>query len=390
MDNHSKQEKRRIPLQPDWINRFLDINLTADEMKVILQKIGCTFEGETVVVPSFRPDLEHKADIAEEIARFYGYNRIPTTSIKGGAQGKYTERQKFDRTVSDTMLALGLSEIMTYSFISPKYYDKICMPACHPLRRSVTISNPLGEDTSIMRTIALPSLLEILSKNYNNRNDTAYLFELAREYIPTEEDKLPIEKNKLIAGMYGEGTDFFTLKGIIEELLERVSIYGYDIERAEEEFAYHPGRCARVLLNGEELGIFGEIHPQVSENYGISQRVYALSIDMDVLYQYSAKSKQYAPLPKFPAITRDLALICDDAIPVMTLEKAMTKAAGKMLENIKLFDVYKGKQIEEGKKSVAFSITLRSKDSTLTDEQANSAVKKMIQALESLGASLRS
>ena len=390
VDDYSDKERRRIPLQPEWINRFLDISLSADEMKAILKKIGCTFEGDDVVVPTFRPDLEHKADISEEIARFYGYNKVPSTSVKGSAQGKYTERQKFDRILSETMLALGLSEIMTYSFISPKYYDKIGMPAEHPLRKSVTISNPLGEDTSIMRTIALPSLLEILAKNYNNRNDTACLFELAKEYIPTEEDKLPVEKNKLIAGLYGKDADFFTLKGIIEELLDRVSIYDYDVKAAQDEFAYHPGRCAQILVNGAVLGVFGEIHPQVAETYGINERVYSLSLDADLLYQYSEKEKQYMPLPKFPAVTRDLALICDDAIPVLTLEKAMSKAAGKLLENIKLFDVYKGKQIEAGKKSVAFSITLRSKENTLTDEQANGAVNKIIKALETLGASLRS
>lgn len=390
MDDHSSKEPRRLPLTVDWINQFLDISLSRSEMEAILTKLGCRVEGGDILVPTFRPDLEHKADIAEEIARFYGYNNITSTSIKGGAQGKYTDRQKFDRTISETMLALGLSEIMTYSFISPKYYDKIGMPAGHPLRRSVVISNPLGEDTSVMRTVALPSMLETLARNYNNRNASAHLFELAREYIPTTDNELPVEKNKLVGGLYGEGVDFFTVKGIVEDLLERVSVYGYDVEADATAYSYHPGRCAKLTIGGEELGVLGEIHPTVAENYGISGRVYAFTLDTDVMFRHTCTEKQYHPLPKFPAVTRDLALLCDDAIPVLTLEKAISKAAGSLLENIKLFDVYKGKQIAEGKKSVAFSITLRSADSTLTDETASATVAKVIKALEDLGATLRS
>ena len=203
MDDHSKAQPRKIPLEADWINRFLDLSLSEEEMRAILSKLGCQFDGDLVIIPTYRPDLVHKADIAEEIARFYGYNKIPSTSIRGGAQGKYSARQKFDQTISRTMLAAGLSEIMTYSFVSPKVYDKILVPADSPLRKSVVISNPLGEDTSIMRTTALPSMLEILQRNYNNRNASAHLFEIAREYIPTAENELPVEKNKLICGFYG-------------------------------------------------------------------------------------------------------------------------------------------------------------------------------------------
>lgn len=390
VDDHSKKGQNRIYLDVKWINNFLDLSLTDAEMRKILAKIDCHFDGDDILIPTYRPDLEHKADIAEEIARFYGYNKITATDIKGGAQGKYSDRQKFDRTINETMLALGLSEIMTYSFISPKYYDKILMPTDHPLRKSVTISNPLGEDTSIMRTIALPSLLETLARNYNNRNASAHLFEIAKEYIPTADDKLPMEKNKLIAGWYGENVDFFYVKGVVEDLLNRISVYDYDIEAASDVFSYHPGRCARLTINGEEMGIIGEVHPQVAENYGMACRVYAVSLDTDILFAHAKKEKQYKALPKFPAVTRDLALICDDDIPVLTLEKAISKAAGSLLENIKLFDVYKGKQIAAGKKSVAFSISLRSADSTLTDEQAVNTVNKVIRALEALGAVLRS
>lgn len=382
--------ERRIKLDPQWINSFLATDITRDRMVEILEKIECEIDGDEIIVPTFRPDLEHKADIAEEIARFYGYNVIDSTAISGGAQGKYSARQKFDQMLGDSMLAMGLSEIMTYSFISPKYYGKVLMPENHPLRNSVVISNPLGEDTGIMRTTALPSMMEILAKNYNNRNPQAHLFELAKEYIPTKPEELPVEKNKLIAGMYGGDIDFFTIKGIAEALLDKAGVYGWDIEASSEPFGYHPGRCAVLTVGGEELGVLGEIHPDCAKNYGIGERVYAMSLDADVMYKNAQLSKSYKPLPKYPAITRDLAVICDENIPVLTLEKAISSAAGNYLESLKLFDVYQGKQIEAGKKSVAFSIILRSPDSTLTDEQASAAVKRIMKALDKAGAVLRS
>lgn len=390
IDDHSKNEPVRIKFNPDWINHFLNTNLTADEMKAILEKIECKIEGDEIIAPTFRPDLLHKADIAEEIARFYGYNVIPSTAIKGGAQGKYSIRQKFDMTITDTLIALGVNEIMTYSFISPKYYNKVMMPENHTLRNSVVISNPLGEDTSIMRTTALPSMLEILSKNYNNRNENAYLFEIAKEYIPTAPDKLPTEKNVLTSGFYGDGVDFFKVKGIAEQVLSRSGVKNYDIKADSEQFGYHPGRCAVLTINGEPLGVIGEIHPKVRENYGIGTRVYCFSLNVDTMFEYAQLEKHYTPLPKYPAVTRDLALLCNEDTPVLELEKAIESAAGKYLESVKLFDVYQGKQIESGKKSVAFSLTLRSSEGTLTDEQATGAVNKAIKALEKIGAVLRS
>ncbi len=390
VDDQSESEPVRIKFNPDWINHFLSTDISADEMKAILEKIECKIEGNEIVVPTFRPDLLHKADIAEEIARFYGYNVIPSTAIKGGAQGKYSTRQKFDMKITETLIALGLDEIMTYSFISPKYYNKVMMPEDHPLRNSVVISNPLGEDTSIMRTTALPSMLEILSKNYNNRNDHAYLFEIAKEYIPTTPDKLPVEKNVLTAGFYGEEIDFFKVKGAAEQVLSRSGIKNWEIKADSEQFGYHPGRCAVLTINDEPLGIIGEIHPKVRENYGINTRVYCFSLNVDTMFQYAELEKHYTPLPKYPAVTRDIALICDKDIPVLELEKAVKKGAGKYLESVKLFDVYQGKQITQGKKSVAFSLTLRSSEATLTDEQATSAVNKAMKELETIGAVLRS
>lgn len=390
MDGNINVQPLHIPLEAEWINRFIGCELTKEQMVEILNRIGCSVEGETVVVPTFRPDLQHKADIAEEIARFYGYNNIPSQTLPGGAQGKYSARQQFDAAVSNIMLALGLSEITTYSFISPKYYDKIRMPADSPLRRSVVISNPLGEDTSIMRTVALPSMMEILAKNYNNRNAAVAFFEPAREYLPTEPDKLPIERRVLVGGMYGSGADFFTLKGIVEDLLESVNVTEWDIAATSNEPSYHPGRCAVLTIDGEQLGVLGEIHPQVQENYGIGERVYSFTLDMDVMYAHAKLEKLYTPLPKFPAVTRDLALICNDDIPVNDLQKAIIRGAGKLLENVRLFDVYKGEQIEAGKKSVAFSLVLRSGDSTLNEEATGSVMKKVFAELEKIGVNLRS
>lgn len=389
IDDHSSHEQRRIPLETEWTNRFLNIQLTAEEMKEILKKIDCQFDGDTILVPTFRPDLEHKADIAEEIARFYGYNRIPSTPLRGDAQGKYTPRQKFEDKISNTMLALGLSEIMTYSFLSPKAYDKIGMPKQDRLRNSVTISNPLGEDTSIMRTTALPSMLDTLARNYNNRNGAVALFELASEYYPVEGQELPDEKTKLIAGLYGDDCDFFTAKGMVEQLLDTLFISNYEFEASSNEYAYHPGRCAHIMIDDTVIGVIGEIHPKVAENYGINERILCFTLDVDSLFAHTQTDATYTPLPKFPAVTRDLALICDETIPVRILEKAITKGAGNLLETIQLFDVYQGEQIEGGKKSVAFNIVLRSAENTLAEEQVNSTMKKVMKELEKVGANLR-
>ncbi len=389
IDDNSSREPLKIKLNADWVNHFLNTNLSFEEMKAILEKIDCKLDGDEIIVPTFRPDLLHKADIAEEIARFHGYNTIESTPLSGGAQGKFSVRQKFDMNISDTLIALGFDEIMTYSFISPKYYNKVMMPEDHKLRNSVVISNPLGEDTSIMRTIALPSMLEILSKNYNNRNEYAYLFEIAREYRPTTPDKLPEEKNILTVGMYGGGVDFFKAKGAAEEVMNRSGVTNYEFTAANDMFGYHPGRCAKILVDGEFIGVIGEIHPKVQANYGIGTRIYAFSLNTDMLFEKAQLDKHYTPLPKFPAVTRDLAVICSKDIPVAVLEKAIKEGAGKYLESVKLFDIYEGKQIAAGLKSAAFSLTLRSSEGTLTDEQASAAVNKAVKALEKVGAELR-
>lgn len=388
--DNTNYQPTRIHLDADWTNRFLGTDIPKEQMVKILTDLQFQLEGDEIIVPSFRSDVEHKADIAEEIARFYGYNNIPTTIAKGSPEGGYNEYQKFERIVNQNMLAQGMYEIMTYSFVSPKQYDKIRLPKDDPKRQSVVIRNPLGEDTSIMRTNAIPSMMDILSKNYNNRNGAVSLYEIGNEYIPVEGELLPDEVPNLVLGMYGDGKDFFTLKGVVENLLDTLAIREYDVDAKSDDPTFHPGRCAVLSKDGEEFGIIGEVHPLVCANYGINTRVYVGKLKLRKLFAMMDTQRSYVPMPKFPASTRDLALLCDDALPVMTMEKAIKAAAGKILEKIELFDVYKGSQIAEGKKSVAFNISMRASDRTLTDEEVNGAMSKILKALEELGAQIRS
>lgn len=379
----------QLNFEPEWVNNFIGIDMSADEQKEVLQRIGFTVEDGMITAPYFRNDIEHKADISEEIARFYGYQAIPNRELSGVANARLTEQQQLERTIRNTCIGCGLTEIETFSFISPKYYDKINLPADSEYRNSVVIMNPLGEDTSVMRTNAIPSMMEVLERNYKNRNAKAHLYEIPVEYTSRGTEELPLEKQKIVIGMYGD-CDFFTLKGIVEEILANTGLIGFDVEAVKDDPTFHPGRTARLTVDGEEFAVLGEIHPSVLENYGIGEKCYVARIDIETIFNKGRAPKLYKKLPKFPATTRDLAFVCDRDIPVLTLEKAISSAAGKLLENIELFDVYMGSQIEEGKKSVAFSLRLRAEDRTLTDEEADNVVKKSIKALEKLGISLRS
>ena len=386
----SDKTPKTVRLEPSWINAFLGTEIPEDFMIKALVSLDFKVEGGVITVPSYRADVSHKADIAEEIARMYGYDNIPVSLTLGATtQGGLNPGQRFEKRMRDTLLAQGLSEITTYSFVSPKYYDKILMPSSSPKRRSVTIMNPLGEDTSIMRTTLLPSMLEVLTRNYSNRNLDARFFEVGTAYFPRGANELPDEVQKLAIGMYGENINFYSLKGIVEELLADAGIEDYDVAACWDEPAYHPGRCARISAGGETLAVLGELHPKVQSNYGIDIRVYAAEIDFDLLRRCARLEKEYRPLPKFPATTRDIAVICDEETPVLELEKTIKSAARKVLESIALFDVYRGKQIAANKKSVAFSIILRVQDRTLTDEEADIIMKKIVAALSSIGAVLR-
>ncbi len=389
VDNDQKAPNR-IPFQVDWINRFLGIQVSRQEMEAILKPLDIVVDGGELIPPSYRADLEGKADIAEEIARFYGYNKIPTTAITGVAEARLTPGQKFERTAVDTLLAQGLYEVMTYSFVSPKVYDKIRLPKESPLRKSVVIGNPLGEDTSIMRTTVLPSMLEVLSRNYNNRNLSAACFELGNEYLPVDGQELPDERTQAVIGMYGDGVDFYQLKGVVETLLEALNVTGWEIQPQTQDPTFHPGRCAQVVCGQEVLGILGEVHPLVLQNYELGTKAYLAKLDMGRMMAHVGPEKSYHPLPKYPATTRDLAILCDEDLPVLTMEKAIRGAVGDILEQVEIFDVYRGKQIPAGKKSVAYSLVLRAEDRTLTDEETDRAVAGALQALSELGAQLRS
>lgn len=384
-----------VPFDPDWTNAFLGTDIPAQDMVGYLEKIGFEVRDGNVYSPSFRIDIESKADIAEEIARFYGYNNIKGTIITGIANAKLTDRQKLERKVESACISMGLNQINTFSFISPKYYDKIRLPQNSSLRKSVVITNPLGEDTSVMRTTVLPSMCEVVARNYNYRNPEAALFEIGTEYIVTGEDTLPLEPVRLAVGMYGNGTDFYSVKGVVEELLDTLGISEYEIEAAgegcgfDEVSAFHPGRVAVAKVDGKPLAVFGELHPDVLETYGIGVRAYAAKVLITELLDIDIPEKTYKPLPKYPATTRDISLICGDEIPVASLEKLIKEAVGGILEKVTLFDVYRGEQIESGKKSVAFSVAMRSHDGTLTDEQADAAMKRVVKALSKSNAEVR-
>ena len=396
-ENYQSEEPASVEFSADWINRFLGTDIPEADMIKYLEKLEFKVENGRVYAPWFRIDIGVKADIAEEVARLYGYNKIPDTIINGVAEAKLTEKQKFERSLKRAMLSLGLNEISTFSFISPKYLDKICLSKDSKLRTTVTISNPLGEDTSIMRTTALPSLMEVLARNNSYRNPECYVFELGNEYLPVEGEVLPKEPARLVFGFYDTetGADFYDLKGMAEGLLEKAGAENVEFERPgadcifDEAASFHPGRSAVILVDGKQIGIIGEVHPRVLENYDIGSRAYAGKINVPELMELCCQTKTYKPLPKFPAATRDISVVCDDEIAVASLEKAIRKAVGSILEKVTLFDVYKGEQIEAGKKSVSFSISMRSHDGTLTDEQADKAMNKVVDALAKLGAERR-
>ena len=380
-----------VPFQPEWINRFLGIDISAEKMISILEKIGYKVENNIITVPSYRAgDTRHKADIAEEIARFYGYDVIPNTAVTGASQGGLTLEQKFEKHLGELLRANGCYEVETYSFISPKYYDKINLPEDSELRRSVVITNPLGEDTSVMRTTCVPSMLEVISRNYNNRNLSGRLYEMGKVYLPKESpDILPDERVVAVVGTFGDKEDFFALKGILNEAFDKLGVVGVEYSALKTNPAFHPGRCAEITIGEKKIGVIGEIAPAVLENYEIGTRAYVASVDMADIFENRIAEKKFKPTPRFPASGRDLAIICDDEIPAASLEKAIRTGAGKLLEKVELFDVYKGPSVAPGKKSVAYSMTLRAPDRTLTVEECDRAVAKVLKELEKLGAKLR-
>lgn len=390
VDNSDKTLKK-IEFDVDWINHYVDIDMSDAEMKRVFTALGMTVEGNTVTVPSFRSDIESKYDLSEEAARIYGYDKIPAKDFRAEIRtGGLTERQKFDKKTGILMRACGYTEIMTFSFVSPKSLDKICLPADHALRKCLKIMNPLGEDTSVMRTTGLPSLLEVAARNYSFRAERAALYELATVYIPAEsETELPEEKKILTAGIYGDGVDFFTVKGAVQQVLAQLHINKVKFKPCADAPSYHPGRTACVYCGDTYLGIVGQLHPTVAKNYGINTEVYAFEFDMNSLYDCRGGVSEYKPVPKYPAVTRDLSLVCKNEVYSGDIEEKIKKAGRPLLESIKVFDVYTGLQVAHGYKSIAYALVLRSPDHTLGDEEIDAAMKKIISVLEADGIYLR-
>ena len=387
----------RLKVEPDKINALLGTDVAENVMYTILQKLGFTTTKERgmVEVPSWRGDVKEMADLAEEVARFFGYNNIPTTLMKGQTTlGGYSPEQKLEQTLGSVCRACGYDEIITYSFISPTAYDKILWPENDPRRDSFQILNPLGEDTSIMRTTTLPSMLDILARNYNYRNKDARLYELGRVYMPGGEDGLASEAKILTLGAYGEGFDFYDLKGTVEAILNGIRAEDIHFEGslgAPSDVSYHPGRFATIWSGTNQVGVMGQIHPNVAKNFGVDGELYCAELSFDSLYYHAmGADPEYVPLPRFPSVTRDIAVVCDEAVTVGALEKAIRKGAKGLLKEVSLFDIYRGKGIDEGKKSVAFNLVLRADDRSLTSEEADEDVKSILEALEKdCGARLR-
>ena len=371
-----------LDLEPEKINNLLGTDIPEEDMIRYLNLLEIPVEGRTIHVPSWRPDLNLMADIAEEVGRSYGYNEIPTTDFKTSTQGGYTPFMKFETKAGSLSRALGYSEIITYSFVSPAIFDRVRIPADSKLRNVLRIQNPLGEDTSIMRTTALPSMMEILSRNNAYHNKAAKLYELAKIYLPIEGQVLPEEPKILILGSYGTQENFFTMKGELEAILGGLNVQKPSYEADSGNPSYHPGRCAKVSIGGKNVGYIGQIHPLVAQNYDMNCEVYCAEINFNDLFELQLPEATYTPLPKYPTVTRDLAVICDDAVNVAQVENVITEAAGKLLRSIKLFDIYRGTGIPEGKKSMAFSLELRADDRTLTDVDCEQVMQKVLPALE--------
>jgi len=381
---------KTLPLEVEKINRLLGTEISKEEMVRYLNLLEIPVEGDTILVPSFRPDLNLMADIAEEVGRSFGYNEIPTTAFKTSTQGGYSAEMKLEAKAGQLCRGLGYSEIITYSFVSPTVFDQIRIPADSPLRNALKIQNPLGEDTSIMRTIALPSMMDILSRNNAYHNKSVKLYEVAKIYLPVEGQVLPEEPKMLLLGTYGANETFFTLKGEVEALFAGLRLKKASYTAVKNNPSYHPGRCAAVSIDGVEVGVMGQVHPLVAKNYGIDVDVYCAELNFTKLLTCQLPDATYTPLPKYPSVSRDLSLICDEAVTVADIETVITAAAGKLLRGVKLFDIYRGVGVPEGKKSMAFSLELRADDRTLTDSDSEGVVTKVLTALkEKLNAILR-
>ncbi|MDY6228769.1 MAG: phenylalanine--tRNA ligase subunit beta [Clostridium sp.] len=392
---NSKKEEGHITVDSKWINKFLGTEISKEDMKKYLDllelKTEINEDNLDITIPTFRIDIGIKEDIAEEVARIYGYDKIPTTiySASTGREPKYKNQILRDLIV-DVMVSSGLNQSISYSFISPKVFDKINLPQDSELRNVIKIKNPLGEDYSVMRTTTIHSMMESLGRNYSRNNAYARLFEIGKVYIPNEDETvIPTENNILTIGMYGN-CDYLDLKGVVENALEKLGLSKVKFTRESDNPSYHPGKTAALMIGNKKVGVLGEVHPDVSENYGVDENCYLAELNLDLLFEYAKTDKKYKALPKFPAVTRDIALLVDDEILVQEIEDTIRRAGGNLVEKVELFDIYKGAQIPEGKKSIAYAIAYRDEKKTLTDNDVNKVHDKILRSLEhKLGATLR-
>ncbi len=395
--NHVPQP-RTITMDPARVNALLGTDIDAVDMYQYLERVEILTEKHNfpngpaqVSIPSWRGDVEGIADLAEEVARFHGYNNIPVTLQRGETtQGGYSSVQQAERRLGSLCRSCGYSEIITYSFISPACYDKIGWAPDEPLRDSLKILNPLGEDTSIMRTTTLPSMLDILARNYSYRSKDVRLYEIGRVYLPGGPDGLANEPRMLTLGAYGEGYDFFTMKGAVESILRDLRVADAGFRACQDDPSYHPGRCAGVYAGEKLLGVVGQIHPAVAANYDVDCELYCAELSFEALLEAQGPGAEYHPLPRFPAVSRDIAVVCGEEVTVGALEACIRKAGGRLLRDVALFDIYRGQGVAAGSKSVAFSMTLRADDRSITASEADGEVKDILTALEQeLGATLR-
>ena len=386
--------EKRIPFNADKVNKLLGTDLPEETMLGYFKTIELKYDPETreVIAPTWRQDLERMADLAEEVARFYGYDKIPTTLPSGEATtGKLSYKLRIEEIAREIAQFCGFSQGMTYSFESPRVFDKMLIPADSRLRMTVNISNPLGEDFSVMRTSSLNGMLTSLSTNYNRRNKDVRLYELANVYRPKAVPltELPDERMQFTLGMYGDG-DFFTMKGVVEEFVEKAGMHKKPHYDPNGDHPYlHPGRKADIVYDGRVVGFLGEVHPDVADNYKIGDRAYIAVIDMPSIMEFTTFDRKYSGIARFPAVTRDISMVVPKDILVGQIEDVIEQRGGKFLESYKLFDVYEGAQVLSGHKSVAYSITFRAKDHTLEDKEVTAIMNKILNGLGDLGIELR-
>ncbi len=382
----TKQKINKIDLEPERINNLLGTNITKQEMIKILEKLDIKVENETVTPPYFRQDLEQMADIAEEIARFYGYDKLDTTLIKADTTiGIKTKQQKIEDKILETLQNSGLSEIYTYGFINEKELDKTNTPK-QIKELSICLKNPLNDDYKYMRPTTIPSMLSIIVTNINKKNKEAKLFDISRRYQnignKVEQGEIPQEEKILTIGMYGKDIDFYTLKGILENTLQQINVNTYEIQKEKQNKTYHPGRCANIKIGNDTVATLGEAHPEVLQNYEITQRIYLAELNITKITKYAKNNKKYVEVPKFPAVERDIAVVVDEQIEVGQIQKIITKRAKKLLESMELFDIYRDEKLGQNKKSVAYSLKFRDKNKTLQDEEINNLMQQIIEDLQ--------